>query len=152
MWNLATRYNGVINYFELWNEPQNAQFLYPYNGDELSTLATMTKRAYNTVHSINPNAVITSGSLLPRASSGGMDRAQQYLDAIQSAGWNVDAFSVHVNTAPHVSSSASDLSSVYCVIIIFFAFVRLCRFTPRTASGRTSGTPTCRTLKAPSTP
>ena len=96
IWNLATRYNNVINYFEIWNEPQNAQFLYPYNSTELSTLATMTSRAYSTIKSINAGAYVLSGSLLPRASSGGMTRAQQYLDAIQSNGWNVDAFSVHV--------------------------------------------------------
>jgi len=29
IWNLATRYLGQINYFEIWNEPQLADFLYP---------------------------------------------------------------------------------------------------------------------------
>lgn len=96
IWNLATRYLGRINYYEIWNEPQLADFLYPYNSDELATLAQMTLRAHNTIKSIDPSAYILSGSLLPRASSGGMSKAMKYLDAIQAKGWNIDAFATHI--------------------------------------------------------
>jgi hypothetical protein len=94
---LATRY-PQIDHFEVWNEPQNVQFLYPYTVAELGTLATMTERAYKTVKAIKGTGKVSvlSGSLCPRASTGGMKRAQKYLDAIKTNGWHVDAFSVHV--------------------------------------------------------
>jgi hypothetical protein len=96
IWNLATRYNGVINFFEIWNEPQLNDFFYPYNTAELDDLATMTQRAFNTIHSINPSAMVISSPMLPRASSGGMAKAQKYIDAIKAKGWNVDAFATHI--------------------------------------------------------
>jgi hypothetical protein len=93
--NLATRY-PQIDYYEMWNEPQLSQFFYPYNDDELATLATMTELAYGTIKSIRPGAKVLSGSLLPRESSGGMKKAQKYLDAIAANGWNIDAFAAHI--------------------------------------------------------
>ena len=38
-WNLATRYKGRIKAYEVWNEPQLADFLYPYNDTECNALA-----------------------------------------------------------------------------------------------------------------
>ena len=123
-WNLAARYSGRISYYEIWNEPQLADFLYPYDDSELNCLATMTSRAYSTIRSIDPNVMIISASMLPRASSGGMTKAQKYLSALKShgrmrlyglqiannnnscyyfypywllrSGWNVDAFATHI--------------------------------------------------------
>jgi hypothetical protein len=95
-WNLATRYAGRISYYEIWNEPQLADFLYPYETSELNCLATMTYRAYNTIRSCDPNVMILSASVLPRASSGGMSKARKYLDALQQRGWYIDAFTTHI--------------------------------------------------------
>ncbi len=96
IWNLATRYKGRILYYEIWNEPQLKMFMYPYNDAELATLATMTQRAHNTIKSIDPSAYVLSASLLPRAESGGMAKAQLYINAIKAVGWNVDAFATHI--------------------------------------------------------
>lgn len=96
IWNLATRYKGKISSYEIWNEPQLADFLYPYTTAETNTLATMTQRAYNTIKSIDPTAVILSGAILPRTSSGGMARAQKYLNSMQSKGYPVDAWACHI--------------------------------------------------------
>ena len=95
VWNLASRY-PQITYYELWNEPQLSQFWYPYDSGTLATLAQMGSRAYSTIKSVNPGAILLSASVLPRASSGGMAKAQSYLDAIASAGWNIDAFATHI--------------------------------------------------------
>lgn len=95
-WNLATRYAGRIHAYEIWNEPQLSDFLYPYNDVELGDLAIMTKRAYSTIKACDPNARIAAASLLPRASSGGMQKATKYLQAIQAQGWNVDLFNCHL--------------------------------------------------------
>lgn len=96
VWNLATRYAGRISAYEIWNEPQLADFLYPYDSADLAVLAQMTSRAYSTIKACDPSAIVLSGSLLPRASSGGMTRASQYLAALQAEGWNVDGFSTHI--------------------------------------------------------
>lgn len=96
VWNLATRYRGRIQYYELWNEPQLADFLYPYDDTELGILATMTKRAYSTMKSCDPNIMLLAASVLPRASSGGMSKATKYLSNLKAAGWNIDAFTTHI--------------------------------------------------------
>ena len=92
---LAKRYGGRIQAYEIWNEPQLAEFLYPYEGSELNCLATMTQMAYNTIKSIS-GAKVLAASVLPRASSGGMQKASKYLSALQDKGWNVDAFNTHI--------------------------------------------------------
>ena len=96
IWNLATRYKGRIKAYEIWNEPQLADFLYPYNDAECNTLATMTKRAYSTIKNCDPQALVLAASVLPRESSGGMKRARKYLAALQRKDWNVDAFTCHI--------------------------------------------------------
>lgn len=95
-WALATRYVGRILYYEIWNEPQLSDFLYPYTSEELNALATMTQRAFKTIHSIDPSSMILSGAVLPRSSSGGMKKASTYLSILQQHGWNVDAFATHI--------------------------------------------------------
>jgi len=95
-WNIATRYAGRIHAYEIWNEPQLADFLYPYDAVELGDLATLTKRAHSTIKACDGAARIVAASLLPRASSGGMNKAAKYLDAIKANGWNVDLFNCHI--------------------------------------------------------
>ena len=96
IWNLSTRYAGRIMAYEIWNEPQLSDFLYPYDSAELNCLATMTARAYSTIKSCDGGATVLAASVLPRASSGGMDKASQYLSAMQANGWNVDSFTTHI--------------------------------------------------------
>jgi len=114
-WNLATRYAGRISYYEIWNEPQLADFLYPYDSTELNALATMTKRAYSTIKSCDPNTMIISASVLPRASSGGMTKAKSYLNSLQQNGWNVDAFATHIY--PDNGAGASTWNSMLSDVI-----------------------------------
>jgi hypothetical protein len=96
MWNLATRYRGRIHAYEIWNEPQLADFLYPYTDAECNALAAMTKRAYNTVKACDPAAMVLAASVLPRESSGGMKRARRYMDAVKSKGYPFDAWTTHL--------------------------------------------------------
>lgn len=98
IWNVATRYKGRIMAYEVWNEPQLAEFLYPYNSVELDDLAQMTQRAYSTIKSCDPSALVLGASVLPRESSGGMSKASKYLDSMSSHGWNIDAFTTHIYT------------------------------------------------------
>lgn len=96
VWNLSTRYRGRISAYEIWNEPQLSDFLYPYTNEELNCLATMTSRAYSTIKSCDGAAMVLAASVLPRASSGGMSKASTYLTILQQHGWNVDAFTTHI--------------------------------------------------------
>ena len=96
IWNLSTRYAGRISTYEIWNEPQLADFLYPYESSETNALATMTSRAYSTIKSCDGGAQVFAASVLPRESSGGMNRAGKYLTSLQEKGWNVDGFTTHI--------------------------------------------------------
>lgn len=115
-WNLATRYKGKIKAYEVWNEPQLADFLYPYTDAECNTLAAMTKRFYRTIKECDPAAMVLAASVLPRESSGGMTRARRYLAAMQRKDWNVDAFTCHIYPevgywAPRWKNMLSDVVS-----------------------------------------
>ncbi len=118
-WNLATRYAGRIKAYEIWNEPQLADFLYPYTVAECNTLASMTKRAYNTIKACDPNALVLAAPVLPRPSSGGMTRAQKYLTSLKNAGWNVDAFTTHIY--PEVGYWAPKWKSMLDEVVSFLA-------------------------------
>ena len=100
VWNLSARYKGRIHAYEVWNEPQLADFLYPYTDANTNRLALMTKRAYRTIKKNDPSALVGAASILPRPSSGGMKRAGKYLRSLKSAGWNVDFFTCHIYPEP----------------------------------------------------
>lgn len=96
VWNLSKRYERRIHNYEIWNEPQLADFLFPYKNSELNTLATMTRRAYHTIKTNDPHAKVLGASILPRKSSGGIKRARKYLDAMMKQGYPVDAWTAHI--------------------------------------------------------
>jgi hypothetical protein len=96
VWNLTTRYKGKIKAYEIWNEPQLVDFMYPYTLKNRNKLATMTWRANKTIKSIDPQALVLGASILPRKSSGGMRRAKRYLRALKRKGWPVDRMAVHI--------------------------------------------------------
>jgi len=93
---LADRYRGRIHAYEIWNEPQLADFLYPWNDAERNALAALTRRAHTVIKNQDPTALILAGSVLPRESSGGMTRARKYLDALARKDWPLDAFTAHL--------------------------------------------------------
>ena len=96
IWNITTRYKGRIQAYEIWNEPQLADFMYPYNKKNRKRLAKMTKRAYDTIKSIDPSILVLSASVLPRKSSGGMRRANRFLRELKRKGWPVDRITCHI--------------------------------------------------------
>lgn len=100
VWNLSTRYKGHIHAYSVWNEPQLADFCYPYTYSTVNRLALMTKRAYRTIKSNDPNALVGAASVLPRPSSGGMKRARRYLRALKRQGWPVDFMDAHIYPEP----------------------------------------------------
>ena len=81
--NLSQRYKGRINAYEIWNEPQLADFLYPWDSHNRNLLAQMTKDAIRIIQGNDESALCGSASVLPRDSSGGMKKAKKYLEALQ---------------------------------------------------------------------
>lgn len=68
---LASRYEGKVNHFECWNEPNQGSYLYPQvpasakNGGG-ATYLLMLKEWYAGVKSGNPGAVVIAGATAPR--------------------------------------------------------------------------------------
>lgn len=96
VWHLTKRYKGRIRAYEIWNEPQLADFMYPYNKKNINRLALMTWRANRTIKRVDPQAFVVGASILPRKSSGGMRRARRFLKALKKRGWPVDRMAVHI--------------------------------------------------------
>ena len=91
---VVARYAGRIHAYQVWNEPQLREFWSPYGS--VGVLASMTARAATIIRRIDPDAKIVSAPVLPRASSGGMRRAEAYLHALAHVGWPVDAHAAHI--------------------------------------------------------
>lgn len=85
---------GRVTSYQIWNEPQLAEFWFPYQ--KVPVLASMTARAKVIIGKVDPKARVASAPVLPRPSSGGMKRAQAYLIALKRAGWPVDVFAAHL--------------------------------------------------------
>jgi hypothetical protein len=92
--NTVKRYKGIIRYYQIWNEPQLAEFLYPIT--DMNALAEMTRRAYRIIKEIDPWSRVVAAPILPRPKSGGIKRGSRYLYALKSKGWPVDIYTCHV--------------------------------------------------------
>lgn len=91
---VVTRYRGRIAAYQVWNEPQLKEFWQPYA--RIDILARMTSHVQSIVRAHDPAAKVVGAPVLPRASSGGMRRAEAYLQALAHAGWPVDVHAAHV--------------------------------------------------------
>ena len=98
--NLSQRYKGRIHAYEIWNEPQLADFMYPYDDKNRNKLAQMTKDASRIIKGNDPKALIGCASVLPRPSSGGMKKASKYFTALKkkdSKKWcGIDFVACHI--------------------------------------------------------
>ena len=99
--NLSQRYSGRIKAYEIWNEPQLADFMYPWDTKQRNLLAQMTKDASRIIKCNDEAALIGSASVLPRDSSGGMKKAKKYLQALKDKNWcGIDFVSTHIYPEP----------------------------------------------------
>jgi len=96
VWQVVSRYKGRIHAYQIWNEPQLVDFMYPWTQSNRNRLATMTWRANRTIKSVDPKARVVSAAVLPRPSSGGMKRGGRYLSALRERGWPVDIVACHI--------------------------------------------------------
>ncbi len=108
--NLSQRYKGRIKAYEIWNEPQLADFMYPYDDKNRNKLAQMTKDASRIIKGNDPAALIGSASVLPRPSSGGMKKGGKYLEALKKKDkktWcGIDFVACHIYPEGHTSQGS----------------------------------------------
>lgn len=89
----VNRYRGRIKYYQIWNEPQLADFWYPYS--DIKILGKMTTSAYYLIKRIDINAQVVAAPVLLRPSSGGIRRGLKYLYVLKRNKWPVDIFAAH---------------------------------------------------------
>lgn len=112
---LVMRYKGRIHAYEIWNEPQLSDFMFPYTDAECNALATMTLNAKSIIKSIDKKALVLAASVLPRRSSGGMRRARKYISALAEKGYPVDAMTCHIY--PEVGTGVSRWTRMFMNVV-----------------------------------
>ena len=88
---VATRYKGRITAYQIWNEA-NLKNFWAGTPEEM---AELTKRAYDIIKAIDPEALVVSASPATRL-TGPFDKFfPAYLTALGEQGWPVDVIAVH---------------------------------------------------------
>ncbi len=86
---VATRYKGRIQSYEIWNEADRPNF---YTGTP-EKLASLTKKTYALLKSIDRNIRVAAAGTIPRAGRFGKGSFEQkYYSGLKAAGWPIDAF------------------------------------------------------------
>ena len=96
--NLSQRYKGRIHAYEIWNECQLPDFMYPWDAKNRKDLARMTNDGVRIIKSNDPKALVGACSILPRETSGGLKKAEKFLTELSKhKNWGgVDFFAVHL--------------------------------------------------------
>ena len=92
---VVTRYKGRFSSYQIWNEANLNNF---YNGTP-EEMAEMTKRAYDIIKSIDPEALVVAPSPSLRLSKA-LDRFYPaYLAKLAELGWPIDVIAIHTYPA-----------------------------------------------------
>lgn len=92
---VATRYAGRISAYQVWNEASLAMF---WDGTP-ELMAELTKRAYDIIKDVDPDATVVAASTTVRL-QGAFDRFfPDYLAALAEEDWPVDVFAAHLYPA-----------------------------------------------------
>jgi hypothetical protein len=88
---VVTRYKGVINSYQIWNEANLNNF---YNGTP-EQMAELTKEAYDIIKKIDPEAQVVSASPTTRLSKSFDRFFPKYLEQLAILDWPVDVIALH---------------------------------------------------------
>lgn len=88
---VATRYKGRITSYQIWNEANLKQF---WAGTP-EEMADLTKRAYDIIKKIDPDAQVVSASPSTRLTASFERFFPAYLKALAAKGWPVDVIGIH---------------------------------------------------------
>lgn len=88
---VVTRYKGRFSSYQIWNEANLKNF---FNGTP-AEMAEMTKRAYDIVKKIDPEALVIAPSPSLRLSKAFERFYPEYLTELAAVDWPVDVFAIH---------------------------------------------------------
>ena len=88
---VVTRYKGRISAYQIWNEANLKNF---WNGTP-EQMADLTKRAYDIIKAIDPEALVVSASPSTRLTAPFEKFFPAYLDALAAANWPIDVVAIH---------------------------------------------------------
>ena len=88
---VATRYQGRISSYQIWNEANLANF---FNGTP-KQMAELTKEAYDIIKAIDPEAKIVAASPSTRLTKSFERFFPKYLEQLAALGWPVDVMAIH---------------------------------------------------------
>ena len=88
---VATRYKGRINAYQIWNEANLKNF---WNGTP-EEMADLTKRAYDIIKKIDPEALVVSASPSTRLTASFNKFFPAYLEALAAKDWPIDVVAIH---------------------------------------------------------
>lgn len=86
------RYGSRISAYQIWNEANIASF---WRGTP-ELMADLTARAYRVIKQAQPAATVVAASTGSRWVKGFTDFYPEYLTALGTMGWPIDAYSVHL--------------------------------------------------------
>ena len=92
---VVTRYKGRITAYQIWNEANLKNF---WNGTP-EEMADLTKRAYDIIKKIDPEALVVSASPSTRLTAPFEKFFPAYLKALGALGWPVDVIAIHTYPA-----------------------------------------------------
>jgi hypothetical protein len=88
---VASRYQGRIEGYEVWNEA-NLQTFWTGTPDQM---AELTQRAHDAVAAADPGAQVIAASTTLRLSGSLKNFTNPYYAALMARGWPIDAFAIH---------------------------------------------------------
>jgi hypothetical protein len=92
---VATRYKGQITAYQPWNEAN----LTTFSTGTPQEMAQLTKRAYDIIKSIDPNATVVAPSTGTRLGGPFKKFYPAYLRELKALGWPVDVWAAHTYPA-----------------------------------------------------
>jgi hypothetical protein len=98
---VATRYKGRINAYEIWNEPNLKQ----YWMGSTDQLIALTRTAHDAIKAVDPDALVVSPAA---TTSGGVGWLDEFLS--KGGGQYVDVIGYHFYVHPQPPESAADLA------------------------------------------
>jgi hypothetical protein len=88
---VATRYKGRITSYQIWNEANLKNFW----GGTPEEMAELTKRAYDIIKTIDPDALVVSASPSTRLDASFQKFFPAYLKALAAKDWPIDVVAIH---------------------------------------------------------
>lgn len=88
---VVERYKGRITSYDVWNEASSTQF---WQGSP-AEMADMTKRAYDIVKRLDPEALVLPASMQIHT-PGYLDWTRRYVEQLKQVGWPLDVWNVHI--------------------------------------------------------